>query len=171
MKKPRKISRRFQPDECSYKIGWFEVFEKPKGAVVRYWIKDRYGNYFGILRFRVNIFQTVALLIILYALYVFFFSVGSKSVSITNTNVLYLQNGSLALNMNNNSLEGDAVKYNIDCKGTTIQSGELSSGSSIGTVKSNLSMEAGDYPAVITYTIPGEHKDIVRKTNVLLKVQ
>lgn len=171
MSKQRKISKRFQPDECSYKIGWIEVFEKPKGAEVKYWLRDIHGNYFGILRFRVNLIQTIMLLVILYAIYAFFFNLGNNVIKVTSSNVLYMHNGKLAVNMNSDYKEGEPVEYKIVCKGTVLQSGTLQPGSSVGTVRTRISMPVGDYPAVITYSTSGEHKIVTKEVNILIKVQ
>lgn len=171
MKYKKKISKHFEPDECSYKLWWMELYEKPKGADVAYWLLDEDGNYFGILRYRIHLLWTIFLIVTVLSLYFLYKHNTSWSVNVTCPKVLYLEDDLLAINVNNDAIEDQRVLYNVKYNGAVISTGVIQAGESVGTVKVNVSLSPGDYPATIVFITEGRLKATSEEISVLLKVK
>lgn len=165
----KKVSRKVEPRNPIYRIWWKEFDYKPKGTDVMYWEVDENDNYCGVLRYRVNILYTIVLLLLLYTVYVVIYCNTGRVVNIQSTGVINLSDGYLSLNMNNND-EECSVYYEVYYNDSILTAGNIEPLSSVGTVKTVLSLSSGDFPVKVIYTTNVNDKIIRTEERMLLHV-
>lgn len=162
----KKVSKSFKPDKYYYRVGKKKLYYKPEGSYLRYWEVDNKGQYCGVLRYKVGILFTVALLVMLLILYKID-TTGSSNIKVQTPYVVYMDGDMLSLNINSIYTDAKNISYRLVCNDIVVTSGILAGGSSVGTVRVSSMLAQGDYPAVIEYRV-GDYK---KQANILLRVR
>lgn len=165
----KRVTAKFVPRECTYRVWWIHLDKKPRGAKVLYWEVNEDDEYCGVLMYRVDIMRTIAVSLVLYTLYCVLIKSSYNSSVVECPKIVYLNDDKLSLNVNSKSL--NPIRCDLLYDGRIIHSVNLDSGRSVGTVSTKVKLKDGDYPAILRFVdIDSRGNEVIEEVVVLLEV-
>lgn len=166
----RKISRKYVPTECTYRIGRRRYTSPPAGTRLKYWELNEQGNYCGVLGYNYGLFRISCLILFIFSIYTAINNSNSTQAIIQVADVMYLEDNKLAINANYKYTSGSKVVLSIEVHGVVIYTSQIGPNESIGTVECLLDLPTGDTPAIVKCKSTSNFTDVTEKS-VLLKIR
>lgn len=151
----KKITNKFEPRECLYRLGKTNYVSKPNNTKVKYYIEEN-GTYVGILRREFNTLPVIAIMSIAF---VIFFKINHQTIDIKvrYNDTMYLRSNMLSLDLQNDS-DFD-VKYSVLLNNEVLSNGVVLAGNSMSNVDCQYEVGQGSYSAILDIEYDGVRKD------------
>ena len=156
----KKITNKFKPRDCIYRLGKQVYLSQPKNTVVKYYVQDDNKSYIGVL----PILPILAIIVVICTVT---FKINHQSIDI-DVNVptmMYLTDGMLSLDLDNES-DYD-ILYDIRIDNTSISNGIVKANSS----RSNVGCDFVTEKEVVSGVLLISYNNHVKKFNISLTVK
>lgn len=160
----KKITNKFKPRDCVYRLGKRVYLSQPKNTVVKYYVQDDNESYIGVLRRRYPILSILALIVIICTV-VFKINHQSIYIDVNAPTMMYLIDGMLSLDLDNES-DYD-ILYDVRIDNVSISNGIVKANSS----KSNVDCDFVTEKEVVSGVLLISYDNYVKKFDISLTVK
>lgn len=167
----RRVSRKFEPNGCTYKYMFKTYYMQPKGTYIAYYLRDRDNNYTAICRHRLYIIELLVVALLGFCYYRIS-TMPAYVVKLYCPKYMTVSDNYISLNLKSSDKSDAICSYSLRFDDNIVTSGELSPGESIGNIQiESLWDSAGNYPATLEVVLRDGygHERVVDK-NVLILV-
>lgn len=147
----KKITNKFEPRECLYRLGKTNYVSKPTKTKVKYYIEEN-GTYVGILKRDFNVLPLIAVLLVVFDIFLSL-NTETPNIKVRYNDTMYLRSNVLSLDLQNDSVYD--VKYSVTLNEDIISSGVVLAGGSMSNVDCNYETIVGNYSATLNVEYDG----------------
>ena len=160
----KKITNKFKPRDCVYRLGKRVYLSQPKNTVIKYYVQDDNESYIGVLRRQYPVLPILALIVVICTI---IFKINHQSIDndVNVPTMMYLTDGMLSLDLDNES-DYD-ILYDVRVDNISISNGIVKANSS----RSNVNCDFVTEKEVISGVLLISYDNHVKKFDISLTVK
>lgn len=158
----KKITNKFRPRECLYKLGNKVYLSQPNKTKIKYYVEQD-GVYTAILKRDFNVLVIIALFCIIASIY-FKLTNNFIYINIKCPTTMHLADNVLSLDLQNNSDYN--INYKVLYNSDVISNGMVKANESYSNVDCEYSISSGNYSGKLIV----EYAGYVKESNILIVV-